>query len=140
MRNLLFILIIFISNELSSQIANDSLRNNFWIMGYGAYPNSEIYHTFFDFRGDTLNIDSMLVPGSLYMAYTNASICDTASNLLLFSTGCGVMDSGFQYVPGAEHINEGETQNYLCAEIGGGVYTNTLLILPTADGKAYNTS
>ena len=140
MRNLFILMLGLFSNEVSSQIANDSLRNNFWIMGYGAYPNSEIYHTFFDFRGDTLNIDSMLVPGSLYMAYTNASICDTASNLLLFSNGCGVMDSGFQYVPGAEHINDGETQNYLCAEIGGGVYTNTLLILPTADGKAYNTS
>ena len=72
------------------------------------------------------------------MDYTNSSICDTVGNLLFFSNGCGVMDAGFQYVPGAEHINDGETQNYLCEEIGGGVYTNTLLILPDTSGTVYN--
>ncbi len=138
MRNLLFLLVVFTYNDLFSQIAHDSLRNNYWVFGYGNFPDSEIYHTFFDFRGDSLRIDSLIVPNSLYMSYTNASICDTAGNLLFFSNGCGVMDAEFQYVPGAEHINDGETQNYLCAEVGGGRYTNTLLILPNASGNIYN--
>ena len=107
-------------------------------MGYEAYPNSEIYHTFFDFRGDTLNIDSMLVPGSLYMSYTNASICDTAGNLLLFSNGCGVMDADFQYVPGAGQINETTLQSYLCNEVGGGRRPDAMLILPDDDGSSYH--
>lgn len=138
MRTFFLCLFLPICVWCSGQSGFDNSRNKVWIFGYGNFPNSEIYHTFFDFRGDSLRIDSLIVPQGLYMSYTNASICDTAGNLLFFSNGCGVMDSNFQYVPGAEHINDGETQNYLCAEIGGGRYTNALLILPDTSGKVYN--
>ena len=127
-----------LSNEVFSQIKNDSLRDNYWVLGYEYNIIGSISHIFLNFRGDSVQIDSMIVLGSLHMSYTNASICDTAGNLLFFSNGCGVMGAGFQYVPGAEHINDGETQNYLCAEIGGGRYTNTLLILPDTSGTVYN--
>ncbi|MEO6759334.1 MAG: PKD domain-containing protein, partial [Saprospiraceae bacterium] len=64
--------------------------------------------------------------------------CDTAGNLLFFSNGCGVMDAGFHYVPGAEHINAGLFQDYLCNEIGGGRRPDALLILPDYSGQSFH--
>ena len=117
------LLIVFFPVKAFLQIPTDSERNKVWIAGYGYGPNTdEHYHVFFDFRSDSLVLKYQIVTGSLIMDYTNNSICDTAGNLLFFSNGCGVMDADFQYVPGAEHINDGETQNYLCTEIGGGIY------------------
>ncbi len=131
--------ILLCTSGLFAQPTGDSLRNRMWISGYGYDPNTnENYHTIFDFRGDSLEFEYVVVEGSLIMTYTNASICDTAGNLLFFSNGCGVMDSGFQYIPGAEHINDGVLQNYLCEEVGGGRRPDAFLILPDSTGTSFS--
>ncbi|MBC7776144.1 MAG: T9SS type A sorting domain-containing protein [Phycisphaerae bacterium] len=133
-----FIGIVFLYYFSNAQVPDDSLRNYNWILGYGDPGNPTIYHTIFDFHADTLRLYSQIEPSSLFMYYTNASICDTAGNLLFFSNGCGVMDSSFEYVPGAERINHGPLQDYFCDQLDGGGYANSLLVLPDWQGKKYN--
>jgi PKD repeat protein len=134
---LFFVFFAFMSN-IKSQTNHDAKLNYTWISGYGNEATGTIYHTKFSFQGDTLTIKSEVVENSLFMSYTNSSICDTSGNLLFFSNGCGVMDSNYQYISGASHINNGETQNYLCEEVGGGRYTNSLLILQNINRNVYD--
>jgi hypothetical protein len=138
MKYFIFFILLFAPISSFSQIQQDSLRNYQWILGYGDEIFDTTYHTRFSFLGDTLTLTSEVVPQSLYMAKTNSSISDTLGNLLFFSNGCGVMDANYNYVSGASHINDGETQNYLCNDIGGGRYSNALLILPKVNSHVYD--
>lgn len=139
MKKQIFTILFFqIAHFLSAQVSADSLRNQVWISGYEYNTLGSINHVIFDFRHDSLELSYRLVPNSLYMYYTNASICDTAGNLLFFSNGCGVMDTSFQYVPGVEHMNVGPLQDYACEQLGGGPYTNTVMVLPDWQGKAFH--
>jgi len=134
----LAVAVLLMLHHVHAQSPHDAMRNYVWVLGYEYDTYGSINHVFFNFRGDTLQIDSALVPNSLHMAYTNSSICDSAGNLLFFSNGCSIMDAQFSFIPGAEHINDGETQNYLCDEVGGGRYSNALLTLPDAENSGYS--
>jgi len=136
----LLLLLSWGNSSLCAQISQDSLRNAVWISGYGySQSTNENYHVFFDFRGDSLRLDSQIIQNSLVLTYTNNSICDSAGNLLFFSNGCGIMDSKYQLLEGAERINKtGDAQDYICDELQGGRYSNSLLILPDYDSRTFN--
>jgi PKD repeat protein len=135
-----FILLIFIPCSIFSYSQNrpDLLRNYQWIMGYGSLSTGIVKHTRFNFKGDSLSISYQTVANSLIMSYTNSSISDTSGNLLFFSNGCGIMDSTFHSVIGAEHINNGIYQDYLCNDVGGGRRVNSLIILPNYKGREFD--
>jgi PKD repeat protein len=134
---LFFVFFVFMSN-IKSQISHDAKRNYTWISGYGNKATGTIYHTKFSFQGDTLTIKSEVVENSLFMGKTNSSMCDTSGNLLFFSNGCAVMDANYEYVTGATHLNDGITNNYLCNQLGSGVYCNALLSLPNVMANTYD--
>jgi PKD repeat protein len=139
MKKVIFIyFIFFVTINSNAQNHLDSLRNYQWIFGYGNLSTGKMKHTRFSFLGDTLTISYQIQQPSLYLAYANSSISDTAGNFLFFSNGCSIMDSSYHYILGAEQINEGDFFEYVCNEIGGAGKTNLMQILPQFNGDNFD--
>jgi hypothetical protein len=138
MKTYLLLFCIFYVLKLSSQPVFDSKRDYVWIFGIESGITDSVKHKFFDFRSDTMAFGVQHVTShDLYQ--TNASICDTAGNFLFFSNGCVLADSGFQYFPGADTINQGLYWNAYCNKgsnrTDGYVIVNGCWILPVAERK-----
>jgi hypothetical protein len=138
MKNIL--LLSFLINTLISfsQPLFDAKRDYVWIFG-GTKNNIPItYHTIMNFKADTMSLILKTGEGDNFFQ-TNASICDTAGNLLFYSNGCVLADSGFQYLNGADTINQGVLWHSHCDwtsfSTDGYVIVNGCWILPVSENK-----
>jgi hypothetical protein len=140
MRHLALILYIFFNfSNITAQPSYDAKRDYMWIMGHQYYSWDTVDHIIFDFRFDSLKLSSKREVG-MNLFQTNGSICDTTGNLLLFSNGCIIMDSSFQYPINADTINRGPKWTTNCDQDGtditnGYVFTNNMWILPVKSDK-----
>jgi hypothetical protein len=106
-------LICLLTQILFAQPAYDQRRDYVWIMGIKYDNPIKIDHIYLDFKPDTMTLSHQEV-SSHQLRQTNASICDTAGNLLFYSNGCVVADSNFQYLNGVDTINKGVRWDFIC--------------------------
>ena len=102
MRVIIFLLLLFLSNFIYSQVKHD----NVWLFGYDSDAINPIY------GGSVMDFNTL--PATIYsedrlmnLDFTNASICDTAGNLLFYTNGIYVanvlgelMENGDSLSPG----------------------------------------
>jgi hypothetical protein len=124
---------------LSAQPKFDAKRDYVWIFGKEYFNLDTVDHIYLDFRTDTMSLKYRRAQGQ-NLFQTNASICDTAGNLLFFSNGCVIVDSGFQYLPGADTINKGLWWSYSCDRQNSDITFGYLIVngcwaLPVAGNK-----
>jgi Secretion system C-terminal sorting domain len=135
---LLFILLQCVAVASIAQPTYDAKRDFIWVQGTESGTADTVNYAYFDFRSDTLAfIGKRIKSHDLYQ--TNASICDTAGNLLLYSNGCVLVDSSHQLIEGADTINRGVRWKNYCDKGSdmtfGYVVNNGCWILPTAANK-----
>jgi hypothetical protein len=112
-RNFLFILMQFLVAYATAQPIFDAKRDYLWVLGFESGEVDSVHYKYMDFKLDTLAIHFVRTK-SHDLFQTNASICDTAGNLLLYSNGCVLVDSSHQLIEGADTINRGVRWNYFC--------------------------
>jgi hypothetical protein len=138
MKNFCLYLILLQSTWLFAQPKFDAKRDYVWIFGIESFSLDTVDHIYLDFRTDTMSLKYRRAQGQ-NLFQTNASICDTAGNLLFFSNGCVIVDSGFQYVQGADTINRGPWWTYSCDGFSdrtdGYLIVNGCWALPVAENK-----
>jgi WD40 repeat protein len=141
MKFLFSIIILLISLNSNSQPKFDSKRDYVWIMGSGGIYDGGVEKSnsiFLDFKQDTMALSYKEAQGDNFFQ-TNASICDTTGNLLFYSNGCVLADSNFQYIEGADTINQGVRWNLICKGsqnlTDGYVIVNGCWIIPVAENK-----
>ncbi|MBK9107482.1 MAG: T9SS type A sorting domain-containing protein [Saprospiraceae bacterium] len=83
------------------------------------------------------NIDFNQIPKEIYITHkdfrihqNNASICDTAGNLLMYTAGCWVSDRNFQRMPNGT-INQGEGHDLSCSNGDYRISFGTLILNQT---------
>jgi hypothetical protein len=138
MKYKLLFVIQFSAIYLFAQPSYDAKRDYVWVQGTETSSIDTVNYVYFDFRLDTLTLTYRRIKShDLYQ--TNASICDTAGNLLLYSNGCVLVDSSHQLIEGADTINRGVRWKTYCDKGSdmtfGYVVNNGCWILPTAANK-----
>jgi hypothetical protein len=139
MRYLIYFFLFLLNAQLIAQLNSDAKRDFHWIFGAESWSLDTVDHIYLDFRTDSLTLQYRRVQGQ-NLFQTNASICDTAGNLLFYSNGCVIVDSGFQYLKGADTINRGVRWSYYCDRdnsdrtFGYGI-VNGAWILPVCEYK-----
>jgi hypothetical protein len=137
MKTILLLIFMGISVCLSAQPTYDAKRDYEWIMGKDASTGVNL-QTFLEFKFDTVRVRHE--SGSAHaLRETNASICDSAGNLLFFTNGCVIQDTNYHYLPSADTINLGYDWNKACKSsnnITKGMYhVNGTWILPVSREK-----
>jgi hypothetical protein len=135
---IIFFLILTGINSLFSQPLYDAKRDYVWIFGGTNGNIDSTINTFLDFRFDTMALSSSSNQGQ-NLFQTNASICDIAGQLLFYSNGCVLEAANFEYIKGADTINNGIKWGDMCDKYnfitGGYVIVNGCWILPVSENK-----
>jgi hypothetical protein len=139
MKSIICIVLCYYSTVVIAQPNYDAKRDYVWIFGKEYFALDTTDHIYLDFRTDTMALSYQRAQGQ-NLFQTNASICDTTGNFLFFSNGCVLVDSGFQYIPGADTINRGPEWMNSCDRQNsnltfGYVIVNGCWILPVSDKK-----
>lgn len=99
----IFFLIILSIGNLNAQN-----RTNIWMLGYNygiTYPDLG-----FDFSDDTLSVFNLQRPMGFF--FTDASICDTAGNLLFYTNGITIENSMHDTLDNSLNFNPGWITDY----------------------------
>ncbi|MBX2929734.1 MAG: PKD domain-containing protein [Saprospiraceae bacterium] len=106
------VLFVLIITGFSSFILNAQKHDEIWLLGYGSNPLNTIY-------GGTV-IDFSTAPPDMYYEFrpmrfsqANASICDTAGNLLFYTNGIYIANALHEPMENGEGLNPGvQAQNH----------------------------
>ncbi|MCW5921599.1 MAG: PKD domain-containing protein [Saprospiraceae bacterium] len=123
---LFFLPILIVSAVLST--AHSQRQDNVWVLGYNYDPTdalAEGVHLRFD---DSLQISYPKRPMGLFNS--NASICDSLGNLLLYSNGCYVETADGIEVENSEGMNPGFLYNLFCSDNYGYGLSQSIVLLP----------
>ncbi|MCB0706631.1 MAG: hypothetical protein KDC34_15055, partial [Saprospiraceae bacterium] len=102
----LYILISGLLFACTSFSQSDSLRDYRWQIGYGNDPNyPDFGGTDFNFFESPVELNYQF--RNLYFSLTNASICDTAGNLLFYTNGIRVCNSFGDTITNGNGLNPG---------------------------------
>jgi hypothetical protein len=102
MKNLITLSILLFSYSLLAQISDK--HDYIWILGRdidltAPGGNGNLY----DFNGDTLVVSHLVK--DMNISVTNASISDTAGNLLFYTNGCYIADATHEMMENGDQIN-----------------------------------
>jgi hypothetical protein len=103
-------------------------QDNVWITGYDYEPVTPTAEGINFTFNDSLQIT--YPPRNMRFLGTNASICDSAGNLLIYSNGCYVESADGQEVEGSEGLNPGLLYNIFCADNEGYTLDQSMVLLP----------
>ncbi len=82
-------------------------HDNLWLFGYESYANTECYGgSVLDFT--TNSVDTFFQYRDMNFDVTNASICDTAGNLLFYTNGIYIANALHEPMENGEGLNPGE--------------------------------
>jgi hypothetical protein len=130
---LLVLLYLIYANLIIAQ--DEQKRDYVWIRGYdqnAIEPGGE--GTLIDFNGD--NVSFNFLAKDMEMRFMNASICDTAGNLLFYSNGCYIADASHQIMENGDSLNyPGEVYDNNCGNGNGYTVANGATILPHPDSS-----
>jgi hypothetical protein len=92
---------------LCATITSAQQHDNIWLFGYESYTNTEGWGgSVMDFSDDTLNI--YYEYRDMNLDITNASICDTAGNLLFYTNGIYIANAIHEPMENGGGLNPGE--------------------------------
>jgi hypothetical protein len=139
MKTLCVTLILSITITVSAQQVHDAKRDFVWLFGL---TNDGILQrqTMLNFKTDSLKVSQISVNAHV-LFQSNASICDTAGNLLFFTNGCVLQDSNLIYIEGADTINLGYDWERSCKSAPsiditqGKWHVNGTWIVPVGNNK-----
>ncbi len=138
--HILILFLTLLSVRANAQPAYDAKRDFVWIFGRGGWLNDTTNNVYLNFSTDSLQLSYEKHVGQNFYQ-TNASICDTAGNLLFYSNGCVISDTNSTYIPGADTINKGVRWSTYCSrqnaqiKTDGYVIVNGCWILPVGEHK-----
>ncbi len=137
MRTFLSFLLIYYASLIFGQPVFDGKRDYEWVFSRIHGTVDSVGLIYLDFTEDTLSLyfrKAYNIGQSLFQ--TNASICDTAGNLLFFSNGCILSDNMMNLISGADTINTGVRWETHCKLPNSGyVIVNGCWILPVGENK-----
>ncbi|MEI2757819.1 MAG: T9SS type A sorting domain-containing protein [Bacteroidia bacterium] len=119
--------------SIISMSAHSQHRDNIWMMGiYAAFiPYSNYYYM--DFTNG--NPDTVVQYRKMPMYITNASICDTAGNLLFYTNGEWIANADGDTLLNSQNFNPGYyTQYYSPVGLG---FSQAALFLPFSDTSQF---
>jgi hypothetical protein len=99
-------LLLYVLNNSNAQPNRDIYRDKYWILGDGIEDVFELYgNMILDFSESPPLINTLHTTINLREA--NASICDTAGNLLFYTNGYSLFDRTHQQMAGWDTLNPG---------------------------------
>ncbi len=128
MRKIMFSFLFVLPLLIYAQPEKDRLRDAKWVLGYasndGTYP--DFGNTLIDFSQQSADMSSIYTTMNFFE--TNASVCDTAGNLMFYTNGYSLYDRTHQQMAGWDTLNPG----YLASEWfpHGQILPQGSLILP----------
>ncbi|MBK9046715.1 MAG: hypothetical protein IPL74_08430 [Bacteroidetes bacterium] len=106
--------------------------NNIWVIGYNSSgipnPINSIYSI--DFRNGTIDYDTALAAAFSFRG-CDASICDSAGNLLFYTNGLAVMNAQHDTMVNGDSLNYSDEAYSSGGSLTGMSYPQTILILPS---------
>jgi hypothetical protein len=102
-------------------------QDNIWVLGYNyepTTPESEGY--LFNFE-DSLKV--VYSTRNMPIVLTNASICDSTGNLLMYSNGCYIEKANGTVIENSEGLNPGLLYNLSCADSSGYRLENSMILI-----------
>ncbi len=84
---------------------NAQKYDNIWLLGQDSPTNPDYAGAIMDFNGDSVEVYTFFQ--ELFFFQTNASICDTAGNLLFYTNGLKVANALGEVMENGEGINPG---------------------------------
>lgn len=133
MRSLIVLLLLFYSCSIIAQIGDK--HDYIWILGRDVdltIPGGQ--GNLYDFNGDSLEV-SFLVK-DMEIEITNASISDTAGNLLFYTNGCYIADATHEMMENGDEINyPGWAYDTHCTGFDGYRHIQGAMILPQPDSS-----
>src|SRR5690606_30897494 len=101
-KNILLIILL-----LSAGISGAQRHDNIWLFGYSSNTVDSAWGgSVMDFNGDSLEISYQY--RYLNFNVTNASICDTAGNLLFYTNGIRIVNASHEIMENGNGLNPGE--------------------------------
>ena len=131
MKNLITLLILLSTHSLLAQISDK--HDYIWILGRDTDPSTpEGEGNLYDFNGDTLEVS--FIEKNMEIEVTNASISDTAGNLLFYTNGCYIADATHEMMENGDQINyPGWSFDTKCTGYDGYRMITGTMILPQPD-------
>jgi hypothetical protein len=131
MRKLITLSFLLFSYSLLAQISDK--HDYIWILGRDVdISTPEGQGNLYDFNGDSLDV-SYLVK-DMNIEITNASISDTAGNLLFYTNGCYIADATHDMMENGDQINSpGWGFDTHCTDYDGYRRVSGAMILPQPD-------
>lgn len=126
-RKILYIVLFLVSfSNVHGQL------NNIWVIGYNSSgipnPINSIYSI--DFRNGTIDYDTALAAAFSFRG-CDASICDSAGNLLFYTNGLAVMNAQHDTMVNGDSLNYSDEAYSSGGSLTGMSYPQTILILPS---------
>jgi hypothetical protein len=133
MKNLMTLLLLFLSYSLLAQVSDK--HDYIWILGRDTDPfTPEGEGNLYDFNGDTLQVS--FIEKNMEIEITNASIADTAGNLLFYTNGCYIADATHEMMENGDSINyPGWGYDTHCKDYDGYRHISGAMILPQPDSS-----
>ncbi|MBK9730652.1 MAG: T9SS type A sorting domain-containing protein [Chitinophagaceae bacterium] len=116
----LFVSCIFLFNAIYSYGQNRTLN---WLIGNDSYPLNRVG---IDFSNDTAKVYDIYSPMPLFV--TNASICDTAGQILFYTNGIYVANRNHEVLSNSVDFNPGWATNYY--QYSGHGFSQGCLFIP----------
>ncbi len=101
-----------------------------WVGGLTEYPTPQYGNFVARFEGQNMTIDT--VPWGIPFESTVATISDSLGNLLFFTNGCNLYDTGGEVLGNGEGLNPGEIHDTYCEKMGY-IVPKGAMILPIPD-------
>ena len=109
MRNMLFIIILFLSCRLSAQ------RYNYqWIFGYDNYAENSFGLSMLDFNDGEVTCEYYGGINDVNISFAGSFINSSSGSLQLFTDNCELFDNNFNIVEGSKTLNPGYVNDNYC--------------------------